>query len=356
MNTKAAGITVEFEEIKKEELAAAGALLDSCFPVRPGGHFFDDFPVWGPAGNEMMRLFGARAPGSASFIACAGARIAELRIRGAAAPLQVGVIGAVATHPDHRGRGLASAAVASALQWLDIERVGVTLLWGSEHELYRRMGFELCGEQRRAELVRLVDPKDQAKDLKIHEGWSDRLWPWVSRREVGLLLRDADQEWFSAHRGTRWFRAEKSGEVLGYAALGRGIDLPGIVHEWGGAPEVVRALLAYVLASNPEAQLLYPAGALGPLGLPEPEESIREYLCMARITRPTEVAQALGGPASRLTFTRSGAGQTWIIGWGDQTLGEVEPTGLSRLLFGPIDGLAEAELPAKLWVWGLDAG
>ena len=61
-----------------------------------------------------------------------------LRDHGADHP--VGLLGSVATAPDHRGRGLATRVLEAALDHL-APHTDAVLLWAERPELYRRRGF-----------------------------------------------------------------------------------------------------------------------------------------------------------------------------------------------------------------------
>src|SRR3954451_18129924 len=87
------------------------ALLDLCFPVSKGCRFFDDFPIWDPdlKVNQLIR-FGIFL--NDQLVCTCAVRRASLSWKAtAAAAMPVSLIGAVATHPSWRGRGLASQLV-----------------------------------------------------------------------------------------------------------------------------------------------------------------------------------------------------------------------------------------------------
>jgi len=99
-----------------DAMSQFSGLLDMSFKVAAPGRFLDDFPIWdenlGPDPSRLVRLgvFHER-----KLVSCAGVRLADLKTpRGR---LCVALIGAVATHPDWRAKGLASQLVAVALQW-----------------------------------------------------------------------------------------------------------------------------------------------------------------------------------------------------------------------------------------------
>jgi GNAT superfamily N-acetyltransferase len=247
-----------YSEISQRE--ALGDLLDHCFGVAGGRHFFEDFPIWDPAvvprGPKLVRLGAWKGD---RLVASAGLRLAELAL-GDSSRTPVALIGAVATDPAFRGRGLASQLTAELVKRAAEAGAALALLWGSEHRMYARLGFELAGSQIRAPLARLeLGAKGEAP--AIVRGWTDALFPLIQSRARGVILEDSDLEWYRAHRHVEWLRAERQGKIVAYAAFGRGIDLGGIVHEWGGEPGALAHLLMSVLAAHPEAELLGPADA-----------------------------------------------------------------------------------------------
>src|SRR5690242_8439039 len=92
------------------------ALEDQAFAVAAPGHYLDDFPIWDPESapppGTVFRLGAYDGP---KLVAAAGVRLAELRFP--KANLTSALIGAVATAPEYRGRGLATQLVTMAVQW-----------------------------------------------------------------------------------------------------------------------------------------------------------------------------------------------------------------------------------------------
>ncbi|MCM2321725.1 MAG: GNAT family N-acetyltransferase [Oligoflexia bacterium] len=277
--------SLHFEPISgKEAHAEFVALLNSCFPVPRGHSFLEDFPVWGVLEPDTHFYIGGYSSGR--LVAAAAARTAELITEGA--PLPIGLIGAVATHSSCRGRGFASQATAQVLDWLARRRVALAVLWGSEHELYRRMGFELCGIQTTLPLWQLQLPSDAPRPGR---GWVPGLWERLKRRGSGLQYGEKDRSWLEAHANVQWYWLGEPSKPTAYAALGRGIDLGGLVHEWGGDPEALRSLLSAVRAEVPGAALLGSPRLFEKFrlvcspGTPVPEE---QFLCMARFMALSE--------------------------------------------------------------------
>jgi hypothetical protein len=67
----------------------------------------------------------------------------------------------------------------------------------------------------------------------------------------------------------------------------RGIDLGGFVHEWGGSPAELRALLHQIRQERPEAWLLGPSDTQARLGLRElPQSWVEESLALCQSLDP----------------------------------------------------------------------
>ncbi|OFZ54607.1 MAG: hypothetical protein A2428_06100 [Bdellovibrionales bacterium RIFOXYC1_FULL_54_43] len=324
-----------------------GNLLDKAFGAVEGAHFFDDFPVWDERyGNpDQVLRAGVFAGKRRDLICSSSVRLADLRIS-PARQLSVAIIGAVATDPRYRGHGFASRAVSLCVEWAAQRGAVAAFLWGSEHALYRRLGFELCGEQVRLPL-RALTRLASAKRTAVHAGWCSGISECLKTRPYGLVVHDSDLAWLKAHKNVRWFWTGDSSRPSAYAGLGRGMDLCGLVHEWGGATEDLFAILAHIGEQFPESALLgYPrllseTGLLGDssdcFGL-EPE-----YLCMARILDPGKLYEAYRPDD---VFKRE-----LVSGMNERQL--------TRLFFGPLDRTqsqyAEVGLPFPLWIWGLDS-
>ncbi len=303
-------------------------LLQSAFPVKKGGSFFDDFPVWDSRG--VMQIAGYAGD---RLVTSAAARTTY--IKAPRRTFKIALIGAVATHADYRGQGLASSAVARAIDWAISQGAALIALWGSEHSLYRKLGFELAGAQFRTPLadLRLPAPREAAA---VGKGWIPTLFPLLQKREGGCVLQASDEEWLSRHKNVEWFWLGSPKAPRAYAALGRGIDLEGIVHEWGGDEEASKELLGWMARARPETSIIGSARALQSLGLVS-DSTTGEYLALLRVVNASAILGAYGID-------------------GDL---QGPPGQLAQTLFGPDSprdpSLLEGSLPLPLWIWGLDA-
>jgi GNAT superfamily N-acetyltransferase len=318
-------------------------LLDQGFGVKGPGCFLDDFPVWneklGPEGERVIRI---GVWDGQTLVSCAAVRLSQLRVP--AGTLEVALIGAVATLEGYRGKGLASRTVSLAVEWARERGAAVAMLWGGETALYERLGFELCGVQVRPLLadLDLGAPIRDFSAITLGRGWVSTLMQSLRMRGSGLKLTPADERWMEAHQGVDWYWLGDPEAPEAYAAIGRGIDLHGLVHEWGGdSPEALKTLLQLIRMERPEAQLLASPELLAAWGLsgPRPASEI-EFLCMARALDVAALAKGFGLPLSD-----------------NSPLVTTPNAAVCRMLFGPPTEIGDQATAGafSLWIWGLDA-
>lgn len=331
---------------------ALAALLNHSFQVPEDHAFLGDFPIWDesivPSSEEIVRL-GAYTAGKQQLAACTGVRMAHLNTPSGALP--VALIGAVATQEAFRGAGLASGLVSLAADWAKSRGAAAVFLWGSEYSLYHRLGFELCGAQVMIPLDSISFSEPAATNAQV--GWDRAVFRQMRKRSGGLLLSDADERWLSAHRSVEWFWIGDGQSCDAYVAIGRGIDLTNIVHEWGGGPQALRSLLAWLKATRPGLTLLGAPWTLAQYGI-DVRQAKPEYLCLARVFDPERIVKAFY-PASDFQATPDEAGFKISAKEGSRLL-SVQET--ARLVFGPHlegDGSKRLSVPIPLWIWGLDA-
>lgn len=185
------------------------------------------------------------------------------------APLRIGMIGLVYTDPDARGLGLARRCVRSCYQALEERGAAVVLLWSDKPALYAELGFRPFGREKRwwvdARLCRAARVRlgrgsaDDAIELDLpRAGEWPRLEALYAEKAIRLERDAGDLERLAAAPETLCVVARIEGEVVGYAALGRGDDFCGVVHEWAGTAEAVLACLEGLCAER--GPLLVQAG------------------------------------------------------------------------------------------------
>lgn len=334
-----------------QDRASASILLDQCFGLSEGQRFLDDFPIWDSELASTTERWGVFA--GERLIGSAGIRHAELKTL-AEGKIRVGLLGGVVTDPAFQGRGIASILVNHALQSALQRHAAVVLLWGSQHALYRKAGFELCGEQIRLPLKNLSLDE---KPILMKEAYGPQIFEIMKERPTGLSISEMDRAWIESHRHVKWWTTIDPKDPFAYLAYERGIDLGGIIHEWGGDAASIRGLFAGLRENHPHAEILGSISRFKELEIQSPQNGGSEYLCMAKILDPMAVLAAYRIHKPSLLVSRHGTG--WRVQSGTSEGKALTDSQLVRLFFGPRSE-EESKLWSnrpgiELWVWGLDA-
>ncbi len=288
---------------------------------------------------------------------------------------KVAGIGSVVTSPDHRGQGHSTQIIDSCLEAAAAADCDFAILWTDLFDFYRRMDFELAG----SEVTVMLD-----RDLGPTAGWK---FLESSKVAPETLLRVFQQHSVSSHRSqedvrlslaipnstvmTAW---EPNGRLAAYAVVGKGADLAGYIHEWGGSVTALLGLFSHLRNTlKCDLRLIAPSHATGLLsklsnaGCPEH----RGYLGMVRLLKTESMFSKIKRHAR-------------TIGISDLVLEEIEPgkfkfghldqiymsdskRDLVQLLFGPekpsqmgkfdptTAKVLDRVLPIPLWIWGWDS-
>jgi GNAT superfamily N-acetyltransferase len=142
------------------------------------------------------------------------------------------LVGAVATHPLHRGKGY-SKKILSALH----EEFNPVMLWSDQEEFYFKLGYKKFG---RAQLYhgsgahkwvascKLIDTP-QAFKTKVESLFDE------SKQLFKREKSDWDKFWSLSTIELLW---KESGDTLeAYALVGKGADMQGFIHEWSSGCE-----------------------------------------------------------------------------------------------------------------------
>lgn len=245
------------ELVSTSDCENALELLDRCFPVEPGHRFIDDFPIWTNLPQPNLKLFGVKD--GERVVAIAGARTCLSRVNEHGAPIQIGMIGAVATDAEFRGRGLASNVVEEAVNWLDRKGARTQFLWGSDHALYEKFGFTLGGQQLHVPLAAMDfgSATPTHANLRIESGFRSRIFEQQLSKTSGVVHSEEDRVWWCDHRNVQWFTLEdKAAQTFAYLGFGRGIDLKDTIHEWGGNLFLLSRLLTSLQNTHPQLSIL----------------------------------------------------------------------------------------------------
>jgi GNAT superfamily N-acetyltransferase len=275
------------------------ALLDQSFGLKPNQHYLEDFPIWDLNFLQPHSKF-FHSTHQKELAAVAFARTAVLQPH----QLRIGMIGGVATLPKYQKQGIGGALLQKAIDWLDAKDshsepqsstpVDAILLWSTETAYYQKFGFQPFGVQIRCQLDTLLvtHPTAISAPLGIQEGWHDAIFELIQRRSEGLVLESSDITWYRAHRNTQWYSLWSQNKPIAYVAIGRGIDLPDLVHQWGGEPSVVLSILQSIATARPFTWILGNPELFSKLQLSADANQVthlKEPLCLLRsgLSNPT---------------------------------------------------------------------
>jgi GNAT superfamily N-acetyltransferase len=284
--------------------------------------------------------------------------------------VSVGGINGVATHPDFRRHGLATATLADAHAKMRQNGHHIGLLGTGIQDYYRKLGWESAGRQRRFVFDRgntafLADPHgldvteewrprlDELRALRDAEPLGARRSPWLFRL---LATRKLDRV-FVARRGGRPVAyagargtavVEYAGGAADVAALLRGLferlDDPSVRTSDRVAG---RSALVEMTVTTPDTAEGLP-GLLVGRGIP----STLAYLGMIKLLDPEGLLAALGLAGEVALEGRDGC---WRVRCGGRTL-DLGERQLVKLFFGPerFPALAPGVFPLDFYQWPLD--
>lgn len=198
--------------------------------------------------------------------------------------VRTALIGSVATHPDHRGQGIARWLLDQACNEARGAGCAASLLWAERPGLYSRAGYSDAGAMdvvaldignavegdapqsgspsscgptvevfdvagRSLGVVREATVMDRRRLLPLHEAK-----PWRVKRTA------SEMDLHLSTPGSRTFVLDAGGQLLAYGSIGKGADLQGWWHELGGPDEFVAPLLpaAMTLAGQRQGLLQLP--------------------------------------------------------------------------------------------------
>jgi GNAT superfamily N-acetyltransferase len=228
------------------DTAALDALVSSGFEYPETSGFLADFPIWNPQLAVTQRSSTGIFSSDGTLMSHVGSRRWRYLVSDGHT-FTVSTLGAIATDPSARGRGFASQLIRAAIQESEKQKDAYVVLWGGEHEFYSQFGFELSGSQWLLDLSTLpLDNVTEAPTVK--SGFDERIFIELMARRSGPEFSVEDASWIRAHQTVRWFTLD---EPFAFVGVGRGKDLPGIVHEYGGDTAGVKKILGWLHGQVP---------------------------------------------------------------------------------------------------------
>jgi predicted N-acetyltransferase YhbS len=357
--------------LRPEEHRSALRLIDSAFrPEQPGAMEREYSLVLGIDNIENMRVIvkdGEVISHTAIYFST---------LRSADLTFKVGGISAVATHPDYRCKGLASSVLRDCVRVMRERGCHLSFLWTDRHDFYRSFGYEPAGAFYliKPDLSSLSSEPADCNFVPYTPELLHEIKEIHDRESLRTERTAKEYETYFALPGVRALLAMRDGRVTAYAVMGKGRDLRGFMHDWGGDPQDLLCLVRElsVLSDADEVFVLAPteenkfARLLASMGTP----GMYMKFVMFSIINVEGVSSIISDSVSNrlgceFEIIRDATGVKLKVGC-EETC--VEPDRmLVNVLFGPdspstiLSGFSSETLsamdktfPIPLFIWGLD--
>lgn len=287
-------------------------------------------------------------------------------------------IGSVVTSPEHRNKGLSTKVLEACIEAARAHGCDFAILWTNLFDFYRKLGFELGGTEVSLSLPQNMKlTVDAATDLRFMQ--SNRVDPEAVLRlyamhTTGSVRTSEDIRKFLQIPNSRVYTAwDQNNRLQAYAVEGKGADLDGYIHEWGGGVSKLIPLLQFAAKNEKRPlHLIAPAHSanlirqLKSLGAAEHTG----VLGMIKVLNPpnmlTKIKKYIRGMGFEDVVLEPRDGQ-FYIGYKEAIFRTDAETDLVRLIFGPLKAsqlhafddetaeVFEKLFPIPMWVWGWDS-
>lgn len=282
---------------------------------------------------------------------------------------KVAAIGSVVTDTNYRNQGLSQAILTDCVQAAYNEGADFAILWTDLFDFYRKLDFELAGRE-----ISLIINEKLNVDLpagfqvtetnKVAPEAINRLY---SNHTVGTVRSAEEVRKFLSIPNTRVYCLWDNNNALkAYAIEGKGLDLDGYIHEWGGDVPALMQLFSYIREKqNRPVVVISPANSQNLIKTLRKSKAVYSegFLGMIRILQHENLFSKVHRYARSLgidDFVLEKKDDTFFIGRGEQVFQTKDLKDLSRLLFGPYDftenvSILNPILPIPMWIWGWDS-
>ncbi len=290
---------------------------------------------------------------------------------------QVAVIGSVMTDPRYRQQGLSSQLIENCIEQAQVLKSDFAILWTDLFDFYKNFDFELAGTEVSLIINENLKPAERRQDLKILS---------TSQVDPQALLRLYNLHTVTSHRtvddikkylqipNARVYTAwNKNNQIEAYAIEGKGIDLQGYIHEWGGNTSALLELFIHAQKQqNKELIVITPTHCKNLIRrcLGSGAKSYEGILGMIKLIDKASLIKKVQKMARRMglnDFAIEMHGNTLYFGTSEGVYKTESEADIIHLLFGPqkpaemhaftpqtLEKLNKL-LPLPLWFWGWDS-
>lgn len=281
---------------------------------------------------------------------------------------KVAAIGSVVTAPEQRGKGFSQLILKNVLQSAEAECADFAILWTDLYDLYRKSGFELAG----SEISVIIDDpipfqQDKYRILKSEKVAPEAILKLYSMHTCGSV-RTAEEirrnlQIPNSRVYTMW---DNANQLLAYAIEGKGADLKGYVHEWGGSVPNIIHLLAHIRKDLGSPLTVMTSTVSENLRRELRKYNVTEHKGYLGMILPINFDSLFmkikrHARANGLTdFIMEKKDGKFFVGTPGDVTEITDIQTLTRLIFGPIDPAQlnpqyQNIFPIPMWIWGWDS-
>lgn len=291
------------------------------------------------------------------------------------AVFKIAAIGSVVTSSEHRRQGLSQKLLNACLEKAQIEDADMAILWTNLFDFYRKLGFELTGY----EVAALIDsPLPEANhDLTIREGAGvspEALLRIYNKHSVNSVRTPEEIRKYLQIPNSRVYTAwDRKGFLQAYAIEGKGADLDGYIHEWGGGVSKLLPLFNYIRQQqNRPITVIVPKHSQALIREFEAKgvQCHEGFLGMVKLLNPEGLCKKMQNYARAMGLADvifKYENQAFVLGVeGEETL-SLDEKEVLQLVFGPNSEqyfvrfrensrqVFQKLFPLPLWIWGWDS-
>lgn len=288
---------------------------------------------------------------------------------------KVAGIGSVVTSTEHRNRGLSQTIIENCLSAAHDHGCDFAILWTNLYDFYRKMGFELAGSETSVVLEKEIHPPTNGlKILETNKVAADAIHRLYLQHTVTSLRTLSETQQYLNIPNSRVYTAwDQTGAIQAYAIEGKGSDLNGYIHEWGGNVPALLTLFAHIRSAQKRAiTVIVPAhsGNLIRQLKTYPVIVNEGFLGMVKILNHASLFSKLKRHARTIgvsDFIIERRLESTYIGAGANIFKTDSDADVIRLIFGPhkasqihnfdktTSETLESVLPIPMWIWGWDS-
>lgn len=298
------------------------------------------------------------------------------------AVFNAGMIGSVMTDPRYRQQGLSAQLIENCLEQAKKMSCDFAVLWTDLFDFYRKFGFELAGSEISLIFNESFKPAKRRDDLKFIKGNkidASAILRLYNLHATTSLRTPEDVKKFLQVPNSRVYTAwNVQGQMEAYAVEGKGADLQGYVHEWGGNTSALIELFQYIRDDQSSANQKKEIIVMTPKACKNLIRQSTEggaqifegILGMIKIIDPAALAKKTQRIARRMgiqDFAIEMHGDSLYFGTSEGMYKTDSEIDMVHLFFGPMKpsemfpfsehaaSKLNRVLPLPCWIWGWDS-